>query len=41
MTFGGGFHVGMGGNEFYLDYASVPQASDLDRVHRFSFEMLF
>ncbi len=40
-TFGGGFHVGLGGSEFYLDYASVPQASGLDRVHRFSFEMLF
>ncbi len=41
MTFGGGFHVNLRGQDFYLDYASVPQASDLDRVHRFSFEMLF
>ena len=40
-TFGGGFHVGLGSREFYLDYASVPQASDLDRVNRFSLELLF
>ena len=41
FTFGGGFHVPLAGRDFFLDYASVPQASDLDRVHRFSFEILF
>lgn len=40
-TFGGGFHVNLGGNDFFLDYASIPQAKELERVHRFSFEMLF
>jgi hypothetical protein len=41
FTFGGGFHVNIGSRELYLDYASVPQASDLDRVHRLSIEVLF
>jgi hypothetical protein len=41
LTFGGGFHVELGSRDFYLDYASIPQASDLDRVHRFSFEIFF
>lgn len=41
FTFGGGFHVELSGKDFFLDYASVPQAEELDRVHRFSFEMLF
>ncbi len=40
-TYGGGFHVNLGGKDFFLDYATIPQAEELDRVHRFSFEMLF
>ena len=40
-TFGGGFHVNLSGRDFYFDYASIPQYEDLDRVHRFSFEMHF
>jgi hypothetical protein len=40
-TFGGGFHVKLGGKDFFLDYGNIPQAKDLARVHRFSFEMLF
>ena len=39
LTFGAGFHVSLGSRELYLDYANIPQASDLDRVHRFSLEM--
>jgi len=42
LTFGVGFQVGIGENrDLFLDYANIPQASDLDRVHRFSLEMLF
>ncbi|MCB1162254.1 MAG: PorV/PorQ family protein [Candidatus Krumholzibacteriia bacterium] len=41
FTFGGGFHKALGGKDFFFDYANIPQADNLDRVHRFSFEMLF
>lgn len=41
FTFGGGFRVKVSGRDFYIDYASIPQASDLDRVHRFSLEIVF
>jgi hypothetical protein len=41
FTFGGGFHVKLGGTDFFLDYGNIPQADQLDRVHRFSFELLF
>ncbi|MBN2071451.1 MAG: PorV/PorQ family protein [Candidatus Krumholzibacteriota bacterium] len=37
MTYGIGFLF----NKFRIDYASVPQASDLGRVHRWSFGMTF
>ena len=41
FTYGGGFHTKLGGKDFFLDYGNIPQAEELDRVHRFSFEMLF
>jgi len=41
LTFGGGFHVELSNMDLFLDYASVPQATDLDRVHRFSVELHF
>ncbi len=40
-SFGGGFHVNVGGRDLFLDYANIPQAKELERVHRFSLEMLF
>ena len=41
-TFGVGFQVSAGeGRELFVDYANIPQASELDRVHRFSLELGF
>jgi len=42
FTFGVGFQVGVGENRIlFVDYANIPQASELDRVHRFSLELGF
>ncbi|MCP4548956.1 MAG: UPF0164 family protein [bacterium] len=41
FTFGGGVCVPLSNKDLFIDYASVPQASELDRVHRFSLELHF
>ncbi len=42
FTFGVGFQVSVGeGRDLFVDYANIPQASELDRVHRFSLELGF
>ncbi len=42
FSFGVGFQVGMGeGRVLFVDYANIPQATELDRVHRFSLELGF
>ena len=41
-SFGVGFQVSAGeGRDLFVDYANIPQASELDRVHRFSLELGF
>jgi len=41
FTYGAGFHVKWAERDIFFDYANIPQASDLERVHRLSLELLF